>query len=1053
MSARDEAFEAWRLRAAEADILDVALGGKVGAKLKKRGAEHIGPCPACGGTDRFAVRPAKRIFICRGAAGGDVISMVMHACAVPFLAACEIINGEPPPQKGSQITEETRARAEQLKAEALARNARREADENAYRERERRTTYDIWNRAHPLEGSSAALYLELRGLQLPETNGRAPRLRCVESMPFFVGKEQVIHRGPAMVAPIVDSSGKYRGLHFTWLDLAEPKGKARLEHQGEALNAKKARGSKQGNRIELLGAPDPRRLVLGEGIEKLIAVAMALQVPEHRGELANVDQLITAYWSAADLGNLAGKAKGTVAHPTQKSDKGRPIKVPGPVPDLEAPAIEIPDSVTELVLLGDTTSDPVITELAIARAAARYARPGRTVRVAWAPEGADFDDLLREARGDQAATAAALARIAGLVDSAPIVEGTVRDGAGEAGTAEADNQRAPVAGAPNGSPAASGARARLLPAAGASGVPPDAPAPRSLSAATAESRSSETSRAGVFGGKVPPEKGGGGAGGDELNRKLAWLPQTDLGNVERFVARWGHVLKWCLATGWHYWDGKRWSRKGADTFVLRAEHATVRAIQDEAKAISAEAATIVPLLEPPREGEPADKKVVKLDAVRAKKKADKETAKARRERAASLNDLAKSLRQWGRKSETANKMSLAKRARADMEVHHEEFDADPWKINVTNGTLVVRRPAELEGGEPLIVLKPHDPADLITKISPVEYKPDAECPLFDAFFLRVQPEQRQRRFLMQWHGYSLTGDAEEQKLAIYFGSGRNGKGTLMETCAFVAGDYAESVGIDTFLQSSLQKSGGQATPDLAKLPGVRYLRTGEPDKAAKLNEALIKRVTGGDPIDARNLNKDFFTFFAQFKLSIACNHRPKIGGTDEGIWARVILVPWLVHIPDTERDMQLKAKLRAEASGILNRLLDGLRDYLEHGLVLGEEIAAATAKYRRDSDAVGRFMEACTVADEKAKTQSSLLWETYLAWAKCNDGPNYSNKGFSGILEDRGYRKIQDNVMVWVGVRLTKSVSDFVDHEGKPLRFNTADAAAKPKADDDDPVF
>ena len=167
---------------------------------------------------------------------------------------------------------------------------------------------------------------------------------------------------------------------------------------------------------------------------------------------------------------------------------------------------------------------------------------------------------------------------------------------------------------------------------------------------------------------------------------------------------------------------------------------------------------------------------------------------------------------------------------------------------------------------------------MITKIAPVNYDPDAACPVFDKFFLRVQPKETQRRFIMQWHGLSLTGDVSEQRMVVYWGRGRNGKGTLMETCAYIAGDYADSVPVETFLASPIQKSGSAASPDLAKLPGVRYLRTGEPEKGSKLGEALIKRVTGGDPIDARGLNKEFFTYFAQFKLTIACNYQIKITG-------------------------------------------------------------------------------------------------------------------------------------------------------------------------------
>jgi hypothetical protein len=421
MSVADEAFEAWRARAADSDILEVALSDKVRAKLRKRSREWIGPCPRCGGKDRFAVRPSKQVFNCRGAGGGNVISMVMHACAVNFLAACEIITGEPAPCAGTAITLETRRKAAEIQAAAVERARRREHDDNLYRARERKTVFDIWDNAHPLEGSSGAEYMALRGLRFPPTPpGRSERLKCVEAMPYHLERDTIVHRGPALVAPIVDSARKFRGLHFTYLDLAQPKGKLALqdprEAPGELLNAKKSRGSKQGNYIALIGPAEPAQLVLGEGAEKLIAVQMGL-VASGRG----LEQ--TAFWSAADLGNLGGKALETIVHPTRKNPKtGRPEKVAGAVPDLNAAAIGIPDSVIDLVLLGDTTSDPFTTRLALARASARYARPGRRVRVAWGPDGADFDDLLRAAKGDDVATKAALDRIAAIVDAATPLE-------------------------------------------------------------------------------------------------------------------------------------------------------------------------------------------------------------------------------------------------------------------------------------------------------------------------------------------------------------------------------------------------------------------------------------------------------------------------------------------------------------------------------------------------------------------------------------------------------------------------------------------------------
>lgn len=424
MPARDDAFEAWRRRALDVDIYETAIGPHVKASLRKKSREFVGACPLCGGgstakgksrqADGFSVNPAKGVFNCRrGGVGGDVIAMVMHTCGVPFQAACEMITGEPPPAQGSVISEETRRKSEQLKAEAAERERRRQEDDNIYRQREIRTVRDIYNHAHPFAGSSAEIYAGVRGLVFPPVpSDRAAPIKCVEAMPYHVDKDTIVHRGPAMVAPIINAKREFQGLHFTYLDLDKPKGKIQIEHAAEPLDAKKSRGSKKGNFIALAGPVSPEFLVIGEAIEKTTAVYMALASTGR-------DLSSAAFWSACDLGNLTGPSAGSVVHPTLKSEKtGKPIKVGGPVPDLSVPAIEIPDSVTDLVLLGNSTSDPFSTKHAMARAAVRYSRPGRAVRIAWAPEGVDFDDLLRDAKGDETATAAALARIADIVDRA-----------------------------------------------------------------------------------------------------------------------------------------------------------------------------------------------------------------------------------------------------------------------------------------------------------------------------------------------------------------------------------------------------------------------------------------------------------------------------------------------------------------------------------------------------------------------------------------------------------------------------------------------------------
>jgi putative DNA primase/helicase len=1067
-------------------------------KLRKHGRKMIGACPICSSDpdSKTATRfecDADTWLCAVCPDGGDVFKLVMKREACTFPQAVDFLGGvrEPDP-------EGDRRRA----AERKRREDKRANDAHYFREKERRTLFDIWTSAGELAGSEAARYLEIRGLPSHLLESTRIRLRCVPAMPYFLerakGQRDIVARPPAMVAPIVGQDGRFAGLHFTYLDLAQPKGKAAIPHPddaGELLPAKKVRGSKKGGHVELVPAAggEPKRIIIGEGVEKVLAVWRALRMSENNArthgqpieDASGYTLADTAFWMSVDLGNLGGKSAESVPHPTLKTDKNRVRKVPGPVPDLGEPGISIPESADQVVIIGDTTSDRFTTECSIARAVARWSRPGRRVVVAWQPEGRDFDELFAADGEILAAEMIAAAIAIAVVPQPPALPAPAKPDS--AGASRQSSGRRQPAGPHDPSPAGGVDSAlpktgvdALLPAAGAgapslsssnSADPPvSSSSARAASAVVDEKASSRSGGSGGFNGNGG---GGGGRGDDEaaayeLNRRLMWLPQTDLGNVERFVARFGDRLRWCPAIGWLYYDGKRWARKGADAYVMRCEHRTVRLIQEEAKAAERQAGDNVPLLEhidtPPAD---AGEKVVSLEG-RRKHKAEKqakakkmEQAAERRKRRKDLGALATALRGWGRTSESKGKLSLSDRAKADLAIHQEELDSDPFLINVQNGTLVVRRPAEANG-EPLIVIRPHDPKDLITRIAGCAYDPDnATCPIFDAFFAKVQPIERQRRFLMAWHGLSLTGDTSEQKLVVDWGTGRNGKGTLMEITAFIAGDYADSVPVETFLYSKLQKSGGQATPDLAKLPGVRFLRCGEPEKGAKLGEALIKRVTGGDPIDARNLNKEFFTFYAQFKLSISCNYKPRISGTDDGIWGRMIMVPWTTFIPRPERDLQLPAKLRAEASGILNRLLDGLRDWLEHGLVMGEEIEEATAKYRRDSDDVGRFLEACCVMEPDAKTQSSYLWEVYKAWAKCEGGADYSNKGFTGILDDRGFDRKKDDKMYWVGVKLIKSVEDFLDSDGKPLRQRedggagaaTAAGARRRHGEPDDPAF
>lgn len=366
-----------------------------GLKLRRAGTELVGPCPVCGGDDRFSVNPRKGVFMCRqGGVGGDVIAMVEYLDATDFLGACETLAGRPAPKGASRGPDAAEiARRETARREA---EAERERGERDYREEERARMWRVWSAASPVsDGSPVDRYLERRALPMQ----RGAAIRSIAAQPYFeAGRE--IWCGPAMIAAIVDAAGTFRGAHLTWID-PSTFGKADIVDAttGEVLPSKKVRGSMRGGHIPLSRPAAPSRLIVGEGIETVLSVRHAMATVYGAGYDA-----ATLYWSAISLGNLGGRAAETIPHPTfVKPDRRgaqRRVKVPGPVPADEEdgrPALMPPDAIDQIIILGDGDSERFATEQHLLRAEARWRRPGRTIRVAWAPEGRDFNDILRRA--------------------------------------------------------------------------------------------------------------------------------------------------------------------------------------------------------------------------------------------------------------------------------------------------------------------------------------------------------------------------------------------------------------------------------------------------------------------------------------------------------------------------------------------------------------------------------------------------------------------------------------------------------------------------------
>lgn len=339
-------------------------------------------------------------------------------------------------------------------------------------------------------------------------------------------------------------------------------------------------------------------------------------------------------------------------------------------------------------------------------------------------------------------------------------------------------------------------------------------------------------------------------------------------------------------------------------------------------------------------------------------------------------------------------------------VAHEDLDADPFLLNCANGTL------DLRTGE----LCPHDPANLITKAARAAYDPDAPGTVFTAFLERVQPDPAMREFLARLLGHSLEGRVTEHILPIFHGTGANGKSTLVTAVVQALGDYAGPADADLLTARSFD-----AHPTgVADLCGIRLARIDEGDKGRHLGEGTVKRLTGGDRLKARRMREDFWSFDPSHTFLMLTNHKPAVTGTDEGIWRRIRLVPWDQSIPPDERDLSFGDRLVPELDHILTWLADGYADWRALGLGEPEAVSRATAEYRGESDALGRFLaERCM---NHGQVRSSELFAEWQKWCADENEEAGSQTAFSAELVNRGYdKKRTETGAFWKGLGLSVS--------------------------------
>lgn len=527
-------------------------------------------------------------------------------------------------------------------------------------------------------------------------------------------------------------------------------------------------------------------------------------------------------------------------------------------------------------------------------------------------------------------------------------------------------------------------------------------------------------------GEIGGGKGSGGEDAERLTRECALLPHTDLGNLQRFLRRYGRDFLYVEAWGWLAWDGTRWSRDLALPMLGRAVQDTMRAIQDEADLIRASGCPVDPL-------PMFDAEQLRAHEAQQRGKLDR-VVKVTKTEVILLSDT---IARWGRTSESAGHIGcIAKMAEARLSARTEDFDADPLAVNVQNGTLIFARPVD---GQPAsATLRPHRRRDRMTKIATATYDPAATSPKFDAFLAEVQPIDEMRAFLDVWGGYNMLGDASAQKMALFYGEGSNGKGVWINTVAHLLGDYAWAAAIETFIDQGKYRKGSDASPDLASMAGRRMVYANEPEENSKFSDGLIKAMTSDEPIGGvRELLKPPFQLLVTFKNTVSANNKPKIG-TDHGIQRRVQVVPWDVTIPTERADPQLKNKLKAEGSGILNRLVRGALAYLTTGIPVPDAVREATEAYKSENDILGQFLDLCIARVPGETIGSTALHDLFAAWQTWAQllpasGKPWSPKYLAAQMEKRKFVKRKSSTMMWNDIAARFEPGDFVDHNGKPV--------------------
>jgi P4 family phage/plasmid primase-like protien len=436
---------------------------------------------------------------------------------------------------------------------------------------------------------------------------------------------------------------------------------------------------------------------------------------------------------------------------------------------------------------------------------------------------------------------------------------------------------------------------------------------------------------------------------------------TDAGNAERLIALYGASIRYCATfSGWYLWQGNRWARDDAGKMLIIAT--------EVARSVHREAAV------------------------------------------APTADTSRALSRWAIFSESLH----ARKAMIDSAAPHcpvlpGEFDARPELFNCRNGTLEL----------PAMNFREHRREDMLTKIAAVDYDPAALCPQWLAHLdLIFSGDTDYLAGFQSMCGYTLLGTNPQQIMFILYGRGRNGKSKTIEVLARIFADYAVNIASDSLMAKRFETT----RSDLARLAGARFATAAEGAEGARMDESIIKQITGEYAITVRKLYENEFEFTPVAKIWMTTNHEPKIPETGDGIWRRLWMVPFAVQIPEEKCDPDIAAKLLLESAGILNWCLAGLQRYYENGnrLVQPRKVSQATANLRTVNDTVGLFLAGECTFEAGCSMSRTAFREVFVKWCE-EEGIRRmpSGRKISDALRERGVTNggRTNSDRFWSGIR------------------------------------